>query len=351
MFAGACAFAMALATVLVSAIQDLPIRDPDGVGVPTYVRLPIIILVAWLIDVLPRALGRSRRQLGTLPARFREVVRERWTRAHVIFAVSGLGTWYVCYAAFRNLKSYVPFVNARIWDDEFERLDHLLWFGHDPAQVLHAAFGTTFAAEFLSFIYVSWIVLIPVSLAIALVWTRHPSAGSWFATAVAMDWLLGVATYFALPTLGPAYSEPEDFADLRRTFTTGLVEDLMTDRTEVLSDPHATTAVQTIAAFPSLHVGIMVTICVFVTLIGLARWIRVTAWVYLGLTVLSTIYFGWHFSLDAVGGAVLGTAAVWVAALGTGNHVGGRPQLVDRGDHDEAAAADPHESAEVSRSA
>lgn len=350
MFAGACALALALATVLVSATQDLPIRDPDGVVVPTYVRLPIILLVAWLIDVLPRAVGRSGLQLGTLPARFREVVHERWTRSHAGFAVSGLGTWYVCYAAFRNLKSYVPFVNARIWDDEFERLDQTLWFGHDPAQVLHAAFGTTFAAEFLSFIYVSWIVLIPVSLAIALVWTRHPSAGSWFATAVAMDWLLGVATYFALPTLGPAYSEPGDFADLKRTFTTGLIEDLMTDRTKVLADPHATNAVQTIAAFPSLHVGIMVTICVFVTLIGLARWIRVTAWVYLGLTVLSTIYFGWHFSLDAVGGAVLGTAAVWVAALGTGNHVGGRPKLVDRGSHDEAAA-ESHESAAVSRSA
>jgi hypothetical protein len=353
-FAGLCALALALATVLVSWTEDLPIRDPDGVVVPTYVRLPIILLLAWLIDVVPRALGRTGAKLGTFPAAFRTVVRERWTRSHVIFAVSGLGTWYVCYAAFRNLKSYVPFVNGRIWDDELERMDNALWLGHHPADVLHAVFGTTWAAELFSFVYVSWIVLIPVSLAIALVWTRHPAAGSWFATAIAMDWMLGVATYFALPTLGPVYTEPGDFADLDRTYTTKLIEDLWTDRTAVVpalgGDPHATNAVQTIAAFPSLHVGIMVTICLFVTLIGLARWIRVTAWVYLGLTVLSTIYFGWHFSLDALGGAVLGAAAVWVAAIGTGNHVGGWPRLVDRGEHDAADDAD-QPSAPVSRPA
>jgi len=333
-FAGLCALALALAMVLVAWIEDLPIRDPDGVVVPTYVRLPIILLIAWLLDVLPRAVARAGRRPGTLPRQFRSVARERWTRSHVVFAVSGLAAWYVCYAAFRNLKSYVPFVHERIFDKSFERIDHALWLGHDPANVLHSWFGTGWAAEFFSAIYVIWIVLIPVSLAIALVWTRHPAAGSWFVTAVAVDWLLGVATYYLLPTLGPIYSSPGDFAGLRHTYATTLEENLLSDRLEVLSDPHATHAVQTIAAFPSLHVGIMVTVCLFVTLIGLARWIRVTAWSFLVLTVLSTIYLGWHFSLDAIGGAVLGAVAVWVAAIGTGNHVGGRPKLVDRGSYD-----------------
>lgn len=338
-FAGACAFALAAATVVVAAAEDLPIRDPDGVVVPTYVRLPIILLLAWLIDVVPRAVLQSRGGEARFLGAVREVVRERWNRRHVVFAVSGLGTWYVCYAAFRNLKSYVPFVNGRIWDDELEWLDNALWLGHHPAETLHTIFGTTVSAEFFSFIYVSWIVLIPVSLAIALVWTRHPAAGSWYVTAIALDWLLGVAAYYALPTLGPAYSEPDDFSHLDRTFTTTLVEDLWSDRLAVVpelgGDPHTTNAVQTIAAFPSLHVGIMMTICLFLVLIGAARWVRVTAWVYLGLTVLATIYFGWHFSLDAVGGAAVGALAVWLAALGTGNHSGWWPRLVDRGSLEE----------------
>jgi hypothetical protein len=349
-FAGICALALALATVLVAWAENLPIRDPDGVVVPTYVRLPIILLIAWLLDVVPRSAMRARSHWRGAWQDFRAVVRERWTRSHVVFAVSGLGTWYVCYAAFRNLKSYVPFVHEGVFDSTFRSIDRALWLGHDPANVLHSLFGTTWAAELFSAIYVIWIVLIPVTLAIALVWTRHPAAGSWFVTAVAVDWLLGVAAYFAVPTLGPIYSAPGDFAGLRHTYATTLEEQLWTDRVHVLANPHGTDAVQTIAAFPSLHVGLMVTVCLFVTLVGMARWIRVTSWVFLGLTVLSTIYLGWHFSMDAIGGAVLGGAAVWIAALGTGNHIGGRPRLVDRGSYDgDAIPAQP--SAEVSRSA
>jgi membrane-associated phospholipid phosphatase len=345
-FAGLCALALALATVLVAWMEDLPVRDPDGVVVPTYVRLPIILLLAWLLDVLPRAVARAGRRVSTLPLQFRAVARERWDRTHVVFAVSGLAAWYVCYAAFRNLKSYVPFVHEHTFDKGFHRIDRTLWLGHDPANVLHSLFGTTWAAEFFSAIYVIWIVLIPVTLAIALVWTRHPAAGSWFVTAVAVDWVLGVATYFAVPTLGPIYSSPRDFSGLRHTYATTLEQNLLRDRHDVLADPHATHAVQTIAAFPSLHVGLMVTVCLFVTLAGMARWIRVTSWVFLVLTVLSTIYLGWHFSLDAIGGAVLGAIAVWAAALGTGNHVGGWPRLVDL-----SADAEDLESGQASASA
>jgi len=346
MFGGACALALALATWIVSAIEDLPIRDPDGVVVPGYVQIPAILGFAWLLDVVPRTLARSRESALTLRQGFLEVVHERWNRRHSMFALSGLATWYVSYAAFRNLKSYVPFVNGKIWDHELQDLDHALWFGHDPANVLHSAFGSSWAAEFFSLVYVTWIVLVPASIAIALIFTRHPAAGAWYVTAVSLCWGFGVLGYFALPTLGPAYTQPENFTGLKHTYTTTLIQQLWDDRVKVVptpgmdgtnlgGDPHATHAVQTIAAFPSLHVGIMVTICLFLTLIGAARWMRVTAWVYLLLTVLATIYFGWHFSIDAIGGVVLGASAVYFAALGTGNRVGLRPRLVERGTYED----------------
>ena len=78
-----------------------------------------------------------------------------------------------------------------------------LWLGHDPATVLHHVFGTGWAAQFFSFVYVAWIVFVPVSLVVALVWSRDRTGGAWYVTAVAVDWVLGVATYFAVPTLGP----------------------------------------------------------------------------------------------------------------------------------------------------
>lgn len=359
MFGGACAFALAVATVVVSSAQSLPIRDPDGVVVPAYIQIPMILVVAWLLDVVPRSVGRSYQDWGRFRTHFVGVVRERWNRRHTVFALSGLATWYVCYAAFRNLKSYVPFVNDHIWDSRLEKIDHTLWLGHDPANVLHSAFGTSVAAEFFSFIYVSWIVLVPASIAIALIFTRNPAAGSWYVTAISMCWGFGAIGYFALPTLGPAYSNPEDFTDLKHTYTTDLVANLLRDRELVVpgappfgaagGDPHSTHVLQTIAAFPSLHVGIMVTVCLFLTLIAAPRWMRVVAWVYLTMTILATIYFGWHFSLDAVGGFVLGALAVWFGAIGTGNHLRGIPRLVERGtlENDEP----DHDSAEATRTA
>jgi hypothetical protein len=323
-FAVAVAAALAVATLVVAWVYDLPVRDPDSVAGPTYLRLPVILLAAFLIDVVPRTLWRTRSILH-LRQHVGDVVRERWTMANVRFALVGLGAWYVTYAAFRNLKSYVPFVNRHLWDGVLEDVDRIMWFGHDPADVLHSWLGTGFAAHFLSFIYIAWIVMVPASLVVALVWSRDTRAGSWYVTAIAVDWVLGVATYFAVPTLGPIYADPAEFSDLAPTDVTGLQATMMQERHEVLVNPFTTDAVQTIAAFASLHVGISVTMCVMAELLRLTRSVRIFLWVFLALTVLATVYLGWHYSLDAVGGAVLGVAGVWIAAKGTGNVMRRRP--------------------------
>jgi membrane-associated phospholipid phosphatase len=314
--------AMAAITLVVAWIYDLPVHDPDSTVAPTYLRLPVFLLVAFLADVLPRALWRAVfRERNPLRVRgtFGAVVRERWDAAHLRFALVGLGAWYLTYASFRNLKSYVPFVNPHLWDGALSDLDRLLWFGHDPADVLHGALGTGPAAHVLSFVYIAWIVFVPASLVVALVWSRDAQAGAWYVTAVAVDWVLGVATYYAVPTLGPVYATPGTFADLSRTDVTGLQETMMQQRHEVLVNPMTTEALQTIAAFASLHVGICVTMCLMAELLRLPRVLRVFLWVFLAFTVVSTVYLGWHYFVDTLGGAALGTAGVWIAARGTGN--------------------------------
>jgi len=228
-------------------------------------------------------------------------------------------TWYVAYVAFRNLKSYVPFVNRRLWDDQLARLDKVLFLGQDPSGVLHDILGTQWAAWALSAVYLLWIGLLPATLAIALVWTRRSTTGEWFVTAISLDWLLGVAAYYLLPTLGPVYADPAQFADIATTPNTEVQQMLMDDRVAVLADPWATSAVQTIAAFASLHVAVMVTICLLAELIRLPRWLRIAAWTFTALTVLATVYLGWHYLVDALGGAVVGALALWLAGLMTGN--------------------------------
>lgn len=323
--------AMAATTLVVAWIYDLPVHDPDSTVAPTYLRLPLFLLVAFLADVLPRALWRARHRehdLRRAGATLREVVRERWDGENLRFAMVGLGAWYLTYASFRNLKSYVPFVNPHLWDGALDRLDRLLWFGHDPAVVLHGLLGTGLAAHVLSFVYIAWIVFVPASLVVALAWSRDARAGAWYVTAVAVDWVLGVATYFVVPTLGPVYARPENFTGLARTDVTALQETMMQQRHDVLVNPMTTDALQTIAAFASLHVGICVTMCVMAELLRLPRALRAFLWTFLALTVIATIYLGWHYFVDTLGGAVLGVAGVWIAGRGTGNAFRRRPPVV-----------------------
>ncbi|MCP3422687.1 phosphatase PAP2 family protein [Nocardioides pinisoli] len=314
------AVAMAAATWVVAVSYDLPVRDPDGVSVPTWVRLPLIVLAAVLLDVAARwaACVRATPRPGAWEA-LRTVVRQRWTRDQVWFTVSGLAAWYVAYVAFRNLKGYLPFVTDRLWDTELARLDRLLWLGHDPAGVLHQVLGTGWAAWVMSGVYVLWIGLVPAALAIALVWTRRSIAGALYVTAVSWNWLLGVALYYLVPSLGPIYSRPQQFADLPRSFNTGVQELLLRDRVAVLVDVWDTRAVQTIAAFASLHVAITITTCLVAELLRLPRWVRLSGWVFAGLTCLSTVYLGWHFFVDVIGGVAVGTLALVLAAWTTGH--------------------------------
>lgn len=325
--ATALSIAMLVAALVVAVVEDLPFRDPDSLVGPTYVRLPIILALGYLTDVLPRALLRAHRSRSwsDLGSQIKAVTRERWPLEHIRFALIGLGSWYLTYVSFRNLKSYVPYVNHDLFDDVFAAIDHTMFLGNDPATLLHDTLGTGWAAHFFSFIYIAWIVMVPGTLAAALVWSRNVSGGSWLVTAVGIDWVLGVATYFAFPTVGPVYAQPDLFSALAHTPVSSLQDTMIAERADVLADPWATHAVQTIAAFASLHVGITVTICVIAHLLRINVWVRAALWCFLVLTVLSTVYLGWHYLADAFGGAVLGVASVWLAALATGNHLRGRP--------------------------
>jgi len=317
---------MLVATIWIAGTENLPIRDPDAF-IPGYFRMPLIVLAAILTDIVPRAVRRSGGRMRELPAAWSEVVAERWQRSHWMFALSGMAAWYLTYATFRNLKSFVPFVNHNNYDDELASIDKFMFFGRDPADLMHDVLGTGVTAQLMSAVYLVWIFLVPVSIAVALVWTRHNRAGSWYVTAVAFDWMLGAVIYLLAPTVGPIYSDADEFTDLPHTYATWLSEKLLDDRVAVLADPWDSGTLQTIAAFASLHCGIMMTICLVAHLVSLPRWLRITAWVFLAMTCLSTVYLGWHFFVDVLAGLALGTVGVWLGALATGNRVGLRPRL------------------------
>ena len=113
--------------------------------------------------------------------------------------------------------------------------------------------------------------------------------------------MLGAASYFLLPSLGPIYYEPQAFAHLPHSEVTRLQDMLLDQRVEFLIHP-ATATPQSIAAFASLHISMSLTAALAAHLLGLGRRLKIGLWIWLALTTLATVYLGWHYVLDDLGG-------------------------------------------------
>jgi membrane-associated phospholipid phosphatase len=221
--------------------------------------------------------------------------------------------------AYRNLKGVVPLLRpGELFDRQLADFERGLFGGNDPAALLHSLLGTGVQTQILSVVYVIFIVLLPLSLALALVFSPNLRSGLFYATALSINWPLGAASYFMLPALGPVYAEPAGFAHLPASEASYLQGVLLDQRLEFLRDPVAADVAQSIAAFASVHISMIVTAAVAAHLLGLARRLRIGLWVLLAATTAATVYLGWHYVVDDVAGVVIGLAAIALARGLTG---------------------------------
>jgi hypothetical protein len=313
------ALTMGIVVVIVSQALDERLRDPDGFLGPAWVRLPAMVIGAFLIDVVPRSLWRSRRNLRNTWSEGRRLVREHWTRERIALVTIGLTAFYVTYVSYRNLKNYLPRFYETMQDPLLHRLDRWLFFGHEPATVLHAVFGESWAAHFFAFIYLLYLPLAPLSLVIWLVWSRNITFGYWYATANCLTWTLGTISYYMIPTMGPNFWYPWLYRDLDVTGVTDLQDSLWNGRQDVRFPLNPfSDSVQSVAGFASLHVALTLVIAMVAHYTVRHAVIRWAAWIFFGLTVISTLYFGWHYIADDIAGVVIAFLSVWLGGIATG---------------------------------
>jgi membrane-associated phospholipid phosphatase len=220
--------------------------------------------------------------------------------------------------AYRNLQAIVPLVRpGELFDVQLANFDRALFAGHDPAALLHAVPGTTIATQVFSTFYVAFIVFLPLTIGVSLVFSRHLEAGLYYTTAQSINWVLGAASYLVLPSLGPAYADPRAFAHLPVSEVTHLQAILMDQRIAFLQNP-ATATPQAIAAFASLHISMSFTAAVAAHVLGAGRRLKVALWVWFAVTMVGTIYLGWHYVADNIAGVIMGASALALAGLLTG---------------------------------
>lgn len=318
-YAFAFCLSIAVGATAIYYSQDLNVglKDPEGFLGPAYIRLPLLGLLIFSAVIGPQAAYRY--GIKNTFSGLKSIIKNEWDLKRVGYVTTGMLVFYVCYVSYRNLKSYLPLLTDHTkYDHDLLTMDHWLFFGNNPADVLHNFFGTDVMSQILAALYVLYLPVVPITVAAVLVLHRDITVGAWYATAVSLNWVLGTASYYMLPSTGPAFSQPTMFYDLPDTGATQLQYSLFSNGAKFIADPQGD-KIYGIAAFASLHVSVVFTLALFLHYAGLARTIRYIAWVYLGFTILATLYLGWHYVADDVGGLAIGGIAVWVGAFVTGN--------------------------------
>ncbi|HEY0890363.1 MAG TPA: phosphatase PAP2 family protein [Nocardioides sp.] len=304
--------------IVVSIITDRPLIDPEGSFLgPSWLRLPLLLFGALLLDLLPRTLWLSKFRVREMWPIARDRLRTHWNKDRVVLVASGIISFYIVYVSYRNLKSFLPALTDVQFDHELHLIDRALFFGHEPGTVLQQVFGTNVTAWVLSYIYLWFLPLVPLAVTCWLVWSRNLNYGYWFVTSQCLAWTLGTATYYMLPTVGPGIQYPFVYADLAHTPTSDLMDALVSGRQNVLLADVAD-AVQSVAGFASLHTGITLLVALMVQHTVNITWVRWAFWINFGLTIIATLYFGWHYAADDVAGVALALVSFYVGGLMSG---------------------------------
>jgi hypothetical protein len=295
--------AFGVVTAVWSNHVGVPLRDPGGKMFSGRLTSAVILLaVLALVDANVRTGLR-----GWTVRRVVSKLRERWLTVRLPLAIAGLVAYHLVYVCYRNLKSWDAFNQVR--DAELNRFEAWLFFGNTPASLMHDVLGQDMAAHVLAAVYISFTYLVPLSLVSALVFVDRIRDGYVFLMSAIWIWVLGTASYYLIPSLGPFASAPGDFEQLPHTGITDRQAEYLTQRAHLLETPDAPDAFASISAFASLHVAFTCMVMLMLHYYG-RRAAAIVLGVYLGLTMLATVYFGWHFVIDVPAGVALAVLAV-----------------------------------------
>jgi membrane-associated phospholipid phosphatase len=293
----------AVVTLLGSAHFDVPIRDPGNRWFLAKIRESVVIFaILALVDAVVRNRRSGQGLRGVL-----QRLRERWANRRLALAAAGLLAYHLVYLCYHSLKSWDVFRAPQ--DQLLLDLDRWLFFGHSPAVLLHDLLGEDTAAYVLTFIYQSFPMIVSISFVAALAFCTRIRNGMVAIAAGSWMWILGTASYYLIPTLGPFWSAPQEFVGLPHTAIQDSQVRYLAQRAHLLADPQAHDAVAQVSAFASLHVAGIATITLMLRYYGLRRLSQAFA-VWLVLTIVATIYFGWHFVVDDVAGLLIAYLSV-----------------------------------------
>ena len=77
-------------------------------------------------------------------------------------------------------------------------------------------------------------------------------------------------------------------------------------------------AVQSVAGFASLHCAITLLVALMVQYTLRNKVLHIVFWTNFAITVVATLYFGWHYIADDLAGVVIALFSFWLGGLASG---------------------------------
>lgn len=265
-----------------------------------FLQLVILYIV---IDMLIALLRIVRRNSRTSPFRFFfKVFRRKYLNFRQLFHLLKVLLWLkLVLFVYCNIKQAIPFINPHRYDTRLLAIDRFFGFGYEPYQIAVYHFGNVFISNVIDKFYFMWYILKPFVIVFfaSLPVQKNYIHKRFFFVYFAM-WIFCGLLAVMLPSLGPVYMDPEAFQNVYKPLASQLQQSLGVHYLKALMHPdrYKLFIYEGIAAFPSLHVGIIAVFAFFIY--PLSRLLGTLMFVYLIIVEFGSVLLGWHYAVDGI---------------------------------------------------
>ncbi|MCB1044745.1 MAG: phosphatase PAP2 family protein [Acidobacteria bacterium] len=211
-----------------------------------------------------------------------------------------------------SLKQFTPILNDMLFDDALIAMDRAIHFGIDPYPAWILPFPPM--VGLIQTLYIGWFGL---KIPIFAYYLFKPTAKSvHFFASYFLLFVLAGSLAVVFPSLGPVYVIPHEQVDAIRADTTTEVTQKAALQWywKAIQDPYnyERNPIGGLAAFPSLHVGMVALMTIFFCRMRRLRWVSL---VYLVIIEFGSVYLGWHYALDGYFTILFTLILVWALGL------------------------------------
>lgn len=296
-----------LASLLLAKIFDF--RIDYGVIFNLQYDLPMLLMVALSIVAMALVAAATKHIRGQDTTLFGKAWRHTMLSDYLTFQ-NLYGLLHVLIALklvlliYCNIKQAIPRINPHITDDMLLRMDIVLHLGINPMRALVSALGHPTVSMLIDKLYVVWyLVKIPTLVLFIVVPNRKLSER--FFGAYFLLWMLGGFSALLAPSLGPVYLHHEWFDGVAKPIATSLQGTLISHYLQVIDNPerYRVYIYEGVAAFPSLHVGVVVLFALFLARVHPA--LGILMGIYAVIVQIGSVFLGWHYAIDGYFAALL----------------------------------------------